>query len=324
MKAIVNSKYGSPDILELKEVAKPSPNKDEVLIKSHAASANAGDWHILRGSPFLMRLMGFGLFKPKYTILGTDVAGTIEAVGENVTQFKVGDEVFGDLSLNGYGGYAEFVCTRESSIALKPRNCSFEEAASIPTAAVTALQGLRDHGKIAAGQKVLINGASGGIGTFAVQIAKAFDTEVTAVCSSRNLEMVRSIGADHVVDYTKENFTKSGKQYDLILAANGYHPISDYERALASGGRYVMTGGATKQLFEAMLRGPWISRRGTKKLGNAMIKPNQKDLIFLKELVEAGKIKPVIEKTYSLSEVPDAVRYIESGHARGKFVIKII
>lgn len=323
MKAITNAKYGSPDVLELKEVVKPVPKEDEVLIKVHAASANAGDWHILRGSPFIMRLVGFGLFKPKYTILGTDIAGTIESVGKNVRQFKVGDEVFGDLSHNGYGGYAEYVCTRENSIALKPANISFEEAAAVPTAAVTALQGLRDHGKIEAGQKVLINGASGGIGTFAVQLAKAFGAEVTAVCSTKNLEMVRSIGADHTVDYTKENFTKSGKQYDLILAANGYHPISDYKRALTDNGRYVMTGGATKQMFEAMLFGPWISMTGNKKMSNSLIKPNQKDLEFLKELLEAGKVKPVIVKRYKLSEVAEAVRYVESGHAQAKVVINV-
>jgi len=324
LKAITNAKYGSPDVLELKEVVKPVPKEDEVLIRVHAASANAGDWHILRGSPFIMRLVGFGLFKPKYTILGTDVAGTIESVGNSVKQFKVGDEVYGDLSLNGYGGYAEYVCTRENSIVLKPANISFEEAAAVPTAAVTALQGLRDHGKIEAGQKVLVNGASGGIGTFAVQLAKAFGAEVTAVCSTKNLEIVRSIGADHTVDYTKENFTKSGKQYDLILAPNGYHPISDYKRALTDNGRYVMTGGATKQMFEAMLLGPWISMTGNKKMSNSLIKPNQKDLEFLKGLLEAGKVKPVIVKRYKLSEVAEAVRYVESGHAQGKVVINVL
>ena len=268
MKAIVVHKYGSPDVLQLKEVAKPTPKDDEVLVKVHAASVNAADLHFLRGKPFLMRLMGYGLLKPKNTILGADIAGRVEAVGSNVKQFQPGDEVFGDLSGSGWGGFAEYVCASEDALVLKPANMTFEQAAAVPIAAVTALQGLRDKGHIQPGQKVLINGASGGVGTFAVQIAKSFGAEVTAVCSTRNVDMVRSIGADHVIDYTQEDFTKNGQRYDLIIAANGYHSISDYKRALSPKGTYVMTGGSATQMFQAMLLGPWISRTGSKKMGN--------------------------------------------------------
>ena len=227
------------------------------------------------------------------------------------------------MSVSGWGAFAEYVCARENALALKPANLSFEEAAAVPMAAVTALQGLRDKGQIQPGQKVLINGASGGVGTFAVQIAKSFGAEVTAVCSTRNLDMVRSIGADHVIDYTQEDFTQNGQQYDLILAANGYRSISDYKRALSPKGIYVMTGGSMAQLLEAMLQGPWISMTGSQKMGNMLAKPNQKDLAFMKELLEAGKVKPVIDRCYPLSEVPEALRYLEEGHAQGKVVITV-
>jgi NADPH:quinone reductase-like Zn-dependent oxidoreductase len=324
MKAIVYTEYGSPDVLHLKEVEKPTPKDDEVLIKIYAASVNAADWHIVRGEPFLMRLMGYGLLKPNKTIPGAAVAGRVEAVGSNVKQFKPGDEVFGDLSDCGLGAFAEYVCARESALALKPANTTFEVAAAVPLGAVTALQGLRNNGHIQSGQKVLINGASGGVGTFAVQIAKSFGAEVTAVCSTSKLDMVRSIGADHVIDYTQEDFTKNGQRYDLIMSANGYHPISDYKRALSPNGVYVMSGGSsTAALMQAMLLGPWISMTGTKKMGNMLGKPNQQDLVFMKELVEAGKVKPVIDKCYPLSEVPDALRYLEEGHAQGKVVITV-
>jgi NADPH:quinone reductase-like Zn-dependent oxidoreductase len=323
MKAIVYTKYGPPDVLELKEVEKPSPKEDEVLVKVHAASVNAADLHFLRGKPFLMRLMGFGLLKPKNKILGSDIAGRIEAVGRNVKQLKPGDEVFGDLFECGRGGFAEYVCAREEALALKPANISFEEAAAVPMAAITALHGLRDEGRIQPGQKVLINGASGGVGTFAVQIAKSFGAEVTGVCSTRNLDMVRSLGADHVIDYTREDFTKNGQRYDLILAANGYHSIFDYKRALSPKGTYVTTGGSMAQLFQAILLGPWISMTGSKKMGNLLSKPNQRDLVFVKDLLEAGKVKPVIEKRYPLSQVADSVRYLEEGHAQGKVVITL-
>jgi NADPH:quinone reductase-like Zn-dependent oxidoreductase len=324
MKAIVYTQYGSPDVLHLKEVEKPTPKDDEVLIKVYAASVNAAESHVVRADPPLMRLMGYGLLKPNKTIPGAAVAGRVEAVGSNAKQFKPGDEVYGDLSFCGLGAFAEYVCANENALALKPTNATFEEAAAIPLAATTALQALRNSGHIQSGQKVLINGASGGVGTFAVQIAKAFGAEVTAVCSTSKMDMVRSIGADHVIDYTKEDFTQNGQCYDLIVSANGYHPIADYRRALSPNGTYVMSGGAAMAaMMEAMLLGPWISMRGSKKMGNMLGKPNQQDLVFLKELVEAGKVKPVIDRCYPLAEVPDALRYLEEGHALGKIVITV-
>jgi NADPH:quinone reductase-like Zn-dependent oxidoreductase len=320
MKAIVATKYGSPDVLNLEEAEKPAPKDDEVLVKVRAASVNAGDWHLLRADPFLTRL-AFGLLRPKYKVLGADIAGRVEAVGVNVTQFQPGDEVFGDLSGDGFGGFGEYVCASEDALALKPADTSFEEAAAVPSAAATALQGLRDKGQIQRGQKVLINGASGGVGTFAVQIAKSFGAEVTGVCSTSKLDMVRSIGADHVIDYTQEDFTKNGQRYDLIFAANGHHPISAYKRALSPKGAYVMSGGSGAQMFQAMLLGPMMSMSGNKKMGNLLKKPSKKDLVVLKELLEAGKVTPVIDRTYPLSEVPKAIRYLEEGHAKGKVVI---
>ena len=321
MKAIVYTKYGPPDdVLELKEVEKPTPKDDQVLVKVHAASINYCDWAFVRGEPFLARLWS-GLLKPKYKIPGADVAGRVEAVGRNAKQFQPGDEVFGELGLFGLGAFAQYVSVPENALVLKPANISFEEAAAVPYTAITALQGLRDNGQIQPGQKVLIVGASGGIGTFAVQIAKSFGAEVTGVCSTRNLDMARSIGADQVIDYTQEDFTKSGQCYDLILAANGYHPISDYKRALSPKGIYVMVGGSMAQMFQAMLLGPWISMTGSKKMGALMAKPNQEDLVFMKELLEAGKVVPVIDRRYPLSEVAEAIRYLEEGHARGKVVI---
>ena len=288
-----------------------------VLIKIHAASVNAYDWHFLTADIFLIRLMGGGLLKPKYTRLGADIAGRVEAVGKNVRQFQPGNEVFGMVR----GGFAEYACALEDAFALKPVNLSFEEAAAVPMAGVTALQGLRDEGQIQPGQKVLIHGASGGVGTFAVQIAKSFGAEVTAVCSTRNLDQARSIGADHVIDYTKENFTESGKQYDLIFAANGYHSLSAYKRALAPKGMYIMAGGTMAQIFQAMLFGSLMSEKGGKKMGDVSAKRSQKDLVFLKELVEAGKVVPVIDRRYPLSEAAEALRYLGEGHARGKVVI---
>jgi NADPH:quinone reductase-like Zn-dependent oxidoreductase len=323
MKAIVCTKYGPPDVLQLQEVAKPAPKADEVLVEVHAASVNAYDWHLLTADIFLVRLMGGGLRRPKKTIPGVDIAGRIEAAGSNVKQFRPGDEVFGDISACGNGGFAEYVSVPENALALKPATLSFEEAAAVPMAAITALQGLRDQGKIQAGQKVLINGASGGVGTFAVQIAKSFGAEVTAVCSTRNLDMARTLGADRVVDYTKEDFTRNGRTYDLILAANGYQPLSAYKRALTPQGIYVMAGGKPGQIFQAMLLGSWMSENGGKTLGGFTAKANQKDLVMLKELVEAGKVVPVIDKRYSLSEAAEALRYLGAGHARGKVVITV-
>jgi NADPH:quinone reductase-like Zn-dependent oxidoreductase len=322
MKAITYTQYGSPDVLHLQEVPQPAPKDDEVLIKVHAASVNAADLHLLRADPFLARLES-GLLKPKRKILGADVAGRIEQVGSSITRFKPGDEVFGDISGCGWGGFAEFVCARESALVLKPANLSFEQAAAVPMAAVTALQGLRKKGNIQAGQKVLIHGASGGVGSFAVQIAKSFGAEVTAVCSTAKMEMVRSLGADHVIDYTREDFAKGAEAYDLILAVNGNRSIYDYKRALAPNGTYVLSGGAMSQLVQAMLLGPWISRTGGRKMGNLLALPNQDDLAFVKMLLESGKVVPFIDKTYALGEVPEALRYLEEGHAKGKVVITV-
>ena len=322
MKAIVCSKYGSPDVLELKEVVKPIPKDNEVLIKIHAAALNAADWHIMRGDPWLARLV-IGLLKPKYKILGADVAGRVEAVGRNVIQFQPGDEVFGDLFASGCGSFAEYVCTRENALVLKPTSITFEQAAAVPLAAVTALQGLRYKGQILPGQKVLINGASGGVGTFAVQIAKSFGAEVTAVCSTGKMEMVHSLGADHVIDYTKEDFTKHGQLYDRIVGANGYHSLSDYKRVLSPKGTYVMTGGSGAQMAQAIFLGSLISITGGKKMGSLEAIPNQEDLVFIKALLEAGKVVPVIDRRYALREVPEAIRYLEEGHANGKVVITV-
>ena len=321
MKAIVCTKYGPPDVLQLQEVAKPTPTADEVLVKVHTASVNAYDWHLLTADVFLVRLMGGGLLRPKKAIPGVDIAGRIEAAGSNVKQFRPGDEVFGDISACKKGGFAEYVAVPENALALKPTTLSFEEAAAMPMAATTALQGLRDEGRIQAGQKVLINGASGGVGTFAVQIAKAFGAEVTAVCSTRNLDLARTLGADRVIDYTQEDFTRNGQTYDLIFAANGYQPLSAYKRALTPQGIYVMAGGKPGQMFQAMLLGSWLSEKGGKKLGGFTAHPSQKDLVVLKELVEAGKVAPVVDKRYSLSQAAEALRYLGAGHARGKVVI---
>jgi len=323
MKAVVYTEYGPPEVLQLKEVDKPILEDDEVLIEIHAAAVTAGDAIVLKGEPFVTRLVT-GLLKPKNTIPGKEMAGRVEAVGENVTQFEPGDEVFGDLSVAGWGAFAEYVSVPENAIALKPANLTFEQAAAVPESAVVALQALRDKGKIQPGQKVLINGASGGVGTYAVQIAKSFGAEVTAVCSTRNLDMVRSIGADYVIDYTVEDFTQNGQQYDLILAVNGYHPISDYRRSLSPEGIYVATGGSMAQSLQATMMGPFISMTGSKTMGGMMVKPNQNDLVFMKELLESGKVVPVIDSCYPLSEVAEAFHYIGEGHAKGKVVITVV
>jgi len=319
MKAIVYTKYGPPDVLQLKEVEKPSPQDNEVLVKVLAASVNAMDWRPFTMPLIFVRMMRGGLLEPKDTSLGADIAGRVEAVGPAVKQFQPGDAVFGVSK----GAFAEYACAAENELALKPANLSFEAAAAVPVAAFTALQGLRDKGKIQPGQKVLINGAGGGVGTFAVQIAKSFGAEVTAVCSTRNLDMARSIGADHVIDYTQEDFTKNEQRYDLIIAANGYHPILDYRRALSPNGIYVVIGGSMTQIFQGMLLGPLLSWTGSKKMGSMMTHSNQKDLVFLKELLEAGKVVPVIDRFYPLSKVAEAIRYLEEGHARGKVVITV-
>lgn len=322
MQAIVYTRYGPPEVLQLKEVAIPTPRENEVLVKVHAASVNAADWHLLTADIFLVRLM-MGLRKPRKTILGADIAGRVEAVGRSVQQFRPGDEVFGDVFERGSGGFAEYVVAPESALALKPANLTFAQAAAAPLAAMTALQGLRDHGHIRPGQKVLINGASGGVGSFAVQIARALGAEVTAVCSTRNMDMARSLGADQVIDYTKADFTRSGQQYDLILAVNGYHSLAAYKRALTPRGMCVTVGGAPAQMFQALLLGAWMSERGGKQLRSFTAKANQKDLLILKALLEAGTVVPVIEKCYPLRETPEALRHLGAGHARGKIVITV-
>ncbi len=323
MKAIVYTKYGPPDVLHLADVEKPALDEGNVLVKVHAASINAGDWHMLTADFFLMRLMGVGLFKPKFPILGSDIAGCVEAVGKNVTQFHPGDAVFGDIFGLGSGSFAEYISVPESALALKPSNFSFEEAAAVPVAALTALQGLRDQGHIQPGQKILINGASGGVGMFAVQIAKAFGAEVTAVCSTRNLMMARSLGADHVIDYTKEDFTQNGQQYDLILAVNGYQPLAAYKRALTPHGIYVFVGGLPAQMTQSLLLGPLMSTSNGRKLTKVLKKANQEDLLFVRDLMEAGKIRPMIDDCYPLSETTDAFEYFGKGHTRGKVVITV-
>lgn len=324
MKAMVYTKYGPPDeVLQLQEVAKPAPKENEALVKIHAASVNYSDWGFVRGEPFVARLWS-GLLKPKKPILGADIAGRVEAVGKSVQQFRPGDEVYGDISTYGWGGFAEYVAAPENSLALKPARLTFQEAAAVPQAAIVALAGIRSAGQIRPGQKVLIYGASGGIGTFALQIAKSFGAEVTGVCSTRNLELVRSIGADHVVDYTKDDFTQNGQQYDLIVATAGYRSIFDFRRALSPRGVYAVTGGALAQTFQAMLLGPWISMTGTKKMGTAgMPRASQKDLGLLRELIEAGKVTSVVDRCYPLSELAEALRYYGEGHARGKVVITV-
>jgi len=317
MKAIVCRQYGPPEVLQLTEVEKPTPKDNEVLIKVSAASVNPLDRYAMRGAPLIRLIPGLG--KPKDPRLGVDLAGQVVAAGKNVTQFKSGDEVFGA----GRGAFAEYACSPEDKLALKPAKLSFEEAAAVTVAAITALQGLRDKGRIARGQQVLIDGASGGVGTFAVQIAKSFGAEVTAVCSTRNVETARLLGADQVIDYTREDFTKSGKRYDLILGANAHHSIFDYQRALSESGIYVIVGGGLARIFQGMLLAPFLSRMGSKKIRFFIAHINQKDLVFLKELLETGKVVPIIDRRYPLSDAAEAVRYLEEGHAKGKIVITV-
>jgi NADPH:quinone reductase-like Zn-dependent oxidoreductase len=317
MKAIVYYKYGSPVVLKCEEIEKPTAGDNEVLIRVRAASVNPVDRFPLFVAQ-VARIMA-GLRKPKVTRLGVDLAGQVEAVGRNVTQFKPGDEVFGVCR----GAFAEYACGIEDKLALKPANLSFEDAAAVPVAAITALLGLRDKGRIEPGQKVLVDGASGGVGTFAVQIAKSFGAEVTAVCSTRKMETARTIGADHVIDYTREDFTRSGQRYDLIIAANAHHSIFDYRRVLRPGGIYVMAGGGGVQMLQAILLGPFLSLIGSKKMLLFLARIGNKDLVVLKDLLEAGKVVPVIDRRYPLNEVAEALRYLEKGHARGKIVITV-
>lgn len=318
MKAIVYTKYGPPEALQLLEIAKPVPAHDQVLIQVQAASVNPVEAWRFTMTPILVRLLDGGLTRPKTTSLGTDVAGRVEAVGENVKQFKPGDEVFGVCT----GAFAEYVCAAEDRLALKPADLSFEAAAAVPVAGQTALQALRNKGGIRPGHKVLIQGASGGVGTFAVQIAKAHGADVTAICSPPNAETARSIGAGRVIDYTREDFTRNGQRYDLIVAVNGYHPILDYRRALSPAGTCVVVGGSMAQVFQGMLLGPIVSRLGGRKMGfMGITTANQKDLVELQGLLESRKVVPVIDRRYPLDRTPAALRYLGQGHARGKVVI---
>lgn len=320
MKAIVFTRYGSPDVLELKDVERPNPKDDEVLISVHAASLNDWDWSALQGTPFVNRLM-FGLLRPKRgrQILGSDVAGRVEAVGRNVRQFQPGDEVFGDLS-GSWGGFADYVCAREDALARKSPRMTFEQAAAIPQAGLLALQGLRAMRQLQPGQRLLINGAGGGVGTFAIQIARLSGVEVTGVDHQEKLDMLRSLGATHVIDYTREDFTRSGQRYDLILDVKTSRSILDCARALSSRGVYVTVGGSTARLLQALLLGPWIAMTTGKRVRLLVLKPNE-GLADMKELFESGKVVPVIDGPYELSEVPRAFRHFGEGRHRGKVVI---
>ena len=318
MKAIIRTRYGSPDVLQLEEVAKPTLKDNEVLVKIRTASVNVDDLEHLRGT-IAVRLIG--PLKPKYPILGSDMAGRVEAVGGNVKQFKSGDEVFGDLTEYGFGAFAEYVCVPENALVLKSASITFEEASTVTSRVAIAVKYLHAKRPIQPGHKVLINGAGGGVGTFAVQIAKYYGAEVTGVDTAEKLDMIRSIGADHVIDYTKEDFTKNGQRYDLILDIAAHHSIFDYKRSLSSDGIYLIVGGSRSSIFQALFLGPLISMLGSKKMGIPM-KPNKReDLVFVKELIEAGKVVPVIDRSYPLSKVAEALQYLEEGHHKGKIVI---
>jgi len=320
MKAIVYTEYGPPDVLQLKEVAKPTPTDDEVLIKVQAVSVNRSDWEGLRGKPLYARIGG--LLKPRHQILGSDIAGRVEMAGRNIRRFQPGDEVFGDI-LGRMGGFAEYVCARERALALKPASMTFEEVAAIPQAAVIALQGIRDKGQVQSGQIVLINGAGGGAGSFAVQLAKLYGAEVTGVDNTGKLDFMRSLGADHVIDYTKEDFTKNGQQYDLILDVIAHRSAFAYRRALGPNGSCFVVGGSLATFFQILLLGPWIRRSTGKKIRVLVVQTDPKDLIYVTDLIESGKVVPVIDRRYSLSEAAEALRYLGEGHAKGKIVITV-
>jgi NADPH:quinone reductase-like Zn-dependent oxidoreductase len=323
MRAIIQTVYGSPDVLKLAEVDKPVVADDGVLVRVYGTSVHAGDWHLMRGSPFLIRFIFGGILKPKIKTIGTDAAGRVEAVGKDVTQFQPGDEVFGDLSESGFGAFAEYVCAKETAFALKPANLSFEEAATVPVSALAALQGLRDCGQIQPGQKVLINGASGGVGSFAVQIAKAFGAEVTALCSTPKIDMVRSFGADQVIDYTQTDVTQMGQRYDLILDMAAYRSVFDYLPLLTPKGTYVLVGGSTARLFLVLLFGSVMSKLSRRHVKCQVSKPNQADLVILRGLLEAGKITPFIDHRYSFNDIPTAICRLEQRQVLGKIAITV-
>ncbi|MDH3654718.1 MAG: NAD(P)-dependent alcohol dehydrogenase [Myxococcales bacterium] len=323
MKAIVQDTYGTADVLELREIERPEVGDDEVLVRVHAAGVDPGVWHLMTGLPYLIRIAGYGFRAPKFPVRGNDLAGRVEAIGKDVTQFQVGDEVYGTSD----GTFAEYVSAKASKVALKPANLSFEQAAAVPTSALTALQGLRDHGEAQPGQRVLIIGASGGIGTFAVQLGKAFGAEVTGVCSTSKVDMVRSLGADRVIDYVRNDFTHMTQRYDLILDMAGNRPLSMLRRALTPEGTLVIIGGeeggpwlgGTDRQIRALLLSPFVRQR----LRTFVAKESGEDLLVLKELIESGKVTPVIDRTYELSEAADAIRYLDEGHARGKLVLTV-
>ena len=321
MKAFVNTIYGSPEVLKYKEVTCPKPQANEVLVKIHAASVNPFDWHNMRGEPFPARL-STGMLKPTYTTLGADIAGIVEAIGDEVTQFKVGDEVFGDIN---FGGFAEYARSPEANIVHKPSNTSFEEAAAVPVAGLTALQGLRDHGQVQAGQKVLINGAAGGVGSYAVQLAKVFGAEVTGVCSTAKIEYVRSLGADHVIDYTKTDYTRTGRRYDVILDAVGNGSNADFKRALSRDGKAVVPGvtSLAHMLREVMIFGSITSKTSERSISAMLAQIRQEDLAYLATLLEQGKIKSRIDRCYPFRDTPKAIAYVEEKHATGKVIIQV-
>lgn len=322
MKALVFTKYGSPEVLQLREIAKPTPKENEVLVKIHATAVNDYDWSMIRGKPYLYRLL-FGLLKPKHQIPGMELSGTIEALGTNAKSFKVGDAVYGDISTFGFGGFAEYVCINEKALVNKPDKMSFEAASAIPHAAGLALQGLVDTGDLKKDQKILINGAGGGMGTFGLQIAKLYDAEVTGVDTGDKLKMMREIGFDHIIDYQKEDFTKNGQKYDLILDAKTTRSTFDYLRALSPKGKYVTVGGYLNRLFPMLLLKPWISVFSKKRMYIVALKPN-KDLDYISELLEAGKMRPIIDGPFNFSELPEAIQYFGEGKHSGKVVIKLI
>ena len=323
MKAVVRDKYGGPDVLRLDDIPVPTPQAGEVLVRVRAVSVNAGDWRLLRADPFLVRLMVGGLLRPTHRVLGFDVAGEVEAVGSDVHQFHVGDAVFGDLSEHGFGGFAEYACAPERAFAPKPSRLSFEDAAAVPVAGVTALQALRDEGQVQPGDAVLVNGASGGVGTFAVQIAQAFGATVTGVCRRGKRGLVHSLGAARVIDYTREDVTRRDERYDLILDTAAHRSPRAYRRVLAPDGVYVMVGGSTARLFQMMLLRPWVARTSDYRLATFMATPNPADLRVLADLIETGSVTPVVDRLFSLEEVPDAIRYVETGRARGKVVVTV-
>lgn len=323
MKAIVQTVYGAPEVLQLVEVDRPIVPENGVLVRVYASSVNAADWHLMRGQPLLARLMFGGLLKPKFKTLGLDVAGVVEAVGSKVSQFQPGDAVFGDLSEVGFGGFAEYVCAVESAFVHKPEQLSFAEAGVVPVAALTALQALRNYGQIQAGQRVLINGASGGVGSFAVQLAKAWGAEVDAVCAGAKMAMVRSLGADHVIDYYQTDITKLPAQYDLILDAAAFRSVYANLPILKPQGRYVLVGGSTARLFQTMFLAPWIGRSSDKTAHVVVAKPNQADLLVLQGFLTKGQIKPLIDRTYPLKGVPQAIQQMEQRQVTGKIAIAV-